>query len=135
MKGFLANKSFRWKIMVCVISALVVMCISLFLLLNIDLRAMNVIEDTYVSNAELNSYLETIREAEQSLEDYVEYRTFESIDTYYTYRARIIEYRSQLHSNPSTDVFKISIVFITMSSFLNGFAFLCCLNTNFINII
>ena len=101
---FFADKSFRWKIMVCVISALIVMCVSLFLLLNIDLQAMNVIEDTYVSNADLNSYLETIREAEQSVEDYVEYRTFESIDTYYTYRSKIMEYRSVLHQNPSSDV-------------------------------
>ena len=101
---FLADKSFRWKIMVCVISALVLMCISLFILLKTDLRAMNVIEDAYVSNAELNSYLEVIRETEQSMEDYVQYRTFEGIDNYYTHRAKIIEYCSLLHQNPSTDV-------------------------------
>jgi len=103
LRKYLHEKSLRWKIIVCVEAALVMMCATVIMLMRIDLHAMSIIEDSYVSNAELNDFLENVKSMENSLEFYVEYRSFESIDTYYTHRARVSDYRDKLHTNPSTD--------------------------------
>jgi sensor histidine kinase YesM len=101
---YVNNKSLRWRIMLCVIAAIVAMSISLVIIIRLDHYALEIIGNSYKSNTELNYFSHQLAEAEKSMETYFKYRTFESIDSYYLYQSKVESYRANMQDNPSTDV-------------------------------
>lgn len=100
---YIKNKSLRWKIMICVVAAIVAMSTSLVIIIRLDHYALEIIGSSYKSNSELNSFSRLLAEAERSMETYFKYRSFESIDSYYLYQSKIETYRVQMQDNPSTN--------------------------------
>ena len=103
IRTFLDNKSIRWRIMVCISFALVLMTIILLSTMRLTFSSVEILGDSYKSNSELNNLSLQLAEAEKSMETYVKYHTFESIDSYYTIRYKIEEYTQTMQKKPSTD--------------------------------
>src|SRR5574344_160016 len=100
---YITNRSLRWKIMSCVIVAMLAMSISLIVIIRLDHYALEIIGNSYKSNAELNYFSRQLAESEKEIETYCKYHTFESIDAYYLYQTKVEEYRANMQDNPSTD--------------------------------
>src|SRR5574344_2208517 len=98
------NKSLRWHIMVCVFISLFFMFIGLILTIRLNYSSFKTLNNIYVSNSELNSYSNLITETEKAMENYVEFHTFESIDTYFSNINQIQLHCEEMNNNPSTNV-------------------------------
>lgn len=124
IKDFLNNKSLRWRIMVCIFIALVIMTIILLSTIKLTYSSVEILGDSYKSNSEINSFSLQLAEAEKAMETYINYHTFESIDAYYANRYKIEEYTQNMQKKPSTDevlqkeyiVYQFSRSFISYSS-------------------
>ena len=124
VKSFLENKSLRWRIMICVTVALILMVAMLLSMIRITFNSVETLGDSYKSNSEINSFSIQLAEAEKAMETYVSYHTFESIDAYYSNRYKIEEYTQSMQKRPSTDevlqkeyiVYQFSRSFISFST-------------------
>ncbi len=103
LKSFLENKSLRWRIMVCVTVALILMGTMLLSMIRLTFNSVETLGDSYKSNSEINNFSLQLAEAEKAMETYVSYHTFESIDAYYSNRYKIDEYIQTMQKRPSTD--------------------------------
>src|SRR5574344_922778 len=114
------NKSLRWHIMVCVFISLFFMFIGLILTIRLNYSSFKTLNNIYVSNSELNSYSNLITETEKAMENYVEFHTFESIDTYFSNINQIQLHCEEMNNNPSTNVIlqKEFIVYQLSNSFI-----------------
>lgn len=101
IKTFLNNKSLRWKMLFVIAGAIILMSVSLILSIRLNHIIMRGLENSYESNAELDYLTQQIIQTEKSLENYVNYHTFESIDTYYTQRNKVEEFIQKLQRFPS----------------------------------
>lgn len=97
------NKSLRWKIMSCISALLVLVSASLFCFIFLNRISINILSETYNSNAKLNTFQKNITDLEYSMEVYVTYRTYESIDNYYTARVKVEDMRKTMVHSPSTN--------------------------------
>ena len=85
LKSFLENKSLRWRIMVCVTVALILMGTMLLSMIRLTFNSVETLGDSYKSNSEINNFSLQLAEAEKAMETYVSYHTFESIDANYLF--------------------------------------------------
>ncbi len=100
------DKSLRWKIMVAISLAVIVMSVSLVITMRIDHYALNIIGSSYKTNEELTMFSNDLFQMETSMETYVKYKTFESIDAFYNNSAKVDSFCQKMQSFPSTDTIK-----------------------------
>ncbi|HAH61916.1 MAG TPA: two-component sensor histidine kinase, partial [Treponema sp.] len=99
-----AEKSIRTRIIACVIAAILLMGGCLIVTIRLNQRTLERIGGSYKTNAELTEFSTNLAETERAMETYVEYRTFESIDSYYHYQTLSETFLSQFQTKPSTDI-------------------------------
>ena len=99
--NYIRNKSLRWRIMICIGIAILMLAASLLTTMRLSIYSMNNLGDSYKSNSELTHFSQAVNSIEKALENYVTYRTFESIDAYYNSRNKIEEYYKTLQDFPS----------------------------------
>lgn len=103
MKIPFKNKSIRWRIMACVVAAIIIMAVTLVAIIYLDQRMMEHMGESYKTNAQLTEVSTQLGNMEKSLENYIAYRTFESIDSYYHFQAASEELLYWFPEMPSTD--------------------------------
>ena len=99
--SYIRNKSLRWRIMLCISIAILMLTASIFMTMRLSYYTMNNLGDSYKSNSELTSFTQAVSSAEKAMENYVIYRTFESIDAYYTSRTKVSDFYETLQEFPS----------------------------------
>lgn len=97
------SKSLRWKIVVSMSFVFFIMSISLIVTVRIDQYAMHIIGKSYESNSRLAEFQKDLEALENSLEMYIAYRTFESIDSYYTNSVSVENFCASMQEFPSTN--------------------------------
>lgn len=106
LKLYIKNKSLHWKLLISVAVAICAMMISLFCIVYLNLLRMKSLGNSYKSNTELDSFSNQIAQTEKSLEDYVKYHTFESIDSYYSISKKVEESIQIMQNFPSKNLIK-----------------------------
>ena len=106
LKLYIKNKSLHWKLLISVAVAICAMMISLFCIVYLNLLRMKTLGNSYKSNTELDSFSNQIAQTEKSLEDYVKYHTFESIDSYYSISKKVEESIQIMQNFPSKNLIK-----------------------------
>ena len=97
------QKSIRFRIMASVICAIIVMLAGQLAIFALDKRIISKMGASYQTNAELSELCALLSNMEKALETYIEYKTFESIDSYYHYQSASAEKIGWLPENPSVD--------------------------------
>ena len=98
-----SKRSIRTRIIASVIAAIVVMGACLIVTIRLNQRTLERIGGSYKTNAELSEFSTNLAETEKAMETYVEYHTFESIDSYYHYQSLSDSSVGLFQSVPSTD--------------------------------
>ena len=104
ISSYIRNVSIRWRIMTAVLLAFILIGISMLLSLRMAGETLDAVGSSYQTNADLDLFTTQLSGAETAMETYMQYRTFESIDLYYQYQARIESSRIVLSDTPSTDM-------------------------------
>ncbi len=118
------NKSLRGRIMLCVFTFLIAMSVILLVTMKLTFSSVEILGDSYNSNTELNYFSQTLAQTEKALETYLNYHTFESIDNFYSNRAKVEEFMQNMQKLPSTNevvqkeyiVYQLALSFLTYSS-------------------
>ena len=97
------NQSIRKIITITMIVAIFFINILLLGVLQISRRGMTTLGEAYKSNSEINNFTECLTLTEKYMENYVIYRSFESIDAYYSNRSKLEELNATLKSFPSSN--------------------------------
>ena len=97
------GKSIRWRIMFCVISAVFFMTLYLLVIIFLNQRMIGRLGESYQTNTQLTEISTQLGNMEKSLENYIAYRTFESIDSFYHFQAASEELIYWFPEYPSTD--------------------------------
>ena len=98
---YVRNKSLRWRIMLCIGIAIVMLAASILMTMRFSIYSMQNLGDSYKSNSELTDFTQTLSNTEKAMENYVNYRTFESIDAFYNSRIKVEEFYETLQEFPS----------------------------------
>ena len=101
IKKLIENKSLRWKILSTISIAFVALALALITTIRINIKGMESLGSSYKSNSELDYFTQQITETEKALENYVNYHTFESIDSYYSYKTKVENLLSEMQFSPS----------------------------------
>jgi len=101
---FVRNKSLRWRIMLCIGIAILMLAATILMTMRFATYAIQNLGDSYKSNSELTQFTQSVSATENAMENYVIYRTFESIDAYYNSRTKIEEFYENLQEFPSNNV-------------------------------
>ena len=99
--NYIRNKSLRWRIMVCIAIAIIMLTASLLTTMRLSYFSMQNLGDSYKSNSELTYFSQAVTTTEKAMENYVSYRSFESIDAYYNSRTKVEDYYDKLQDFPS----------------------------------
>jgi len=102
-KLYFLNKGLQWKLLFAIFVTIIAMIISLFFIIFLNLYRMNSLSDSYQSNIELDYFTNQLAKTENSLENYLNYHTFESIDSYYSNKEKVVELISNMQNFPSTN--------------------------------
>jgi len=70
--------------MTCIIISVIIMLISSVVTMRVEFYSLDVIGSTYKSNSELVEFSDRLNATERAMENYVNYHTFDSIDSYYS---------------------------------------------------
>lgn len=100
------GRSLRYKIMLCVSGVTFMIVASLLGFILLNRLSINAMGNAYTSNAELTNLQKNISEMEYAMELYNSYRTYESIDSYYSSRVKVDDFRTKMQKNPSLDELK-----------------------------
>ena len=98
---YIRNKSLRWRIMACIGIAILILAASLFTTMRLSYYSMQNLGDSYKSNSDLTYFSKAVTTTEKAMENYVSYRSFESIDAYYNSRTKVEVYYESLQDFPS----------------------------------
>jgi sensor histidine kinase YesM len=82
---------------------------------------MNSVGDSYITNIELQDYDELLTSTENAMEEYIRYRTFEAIDTYYQFRAKTEMKSMSFSKTPSLN--KVAMQEYKVSKLVESFLF------------
>jgi len=99
--NYIRNKSLRWRIMVCIGIAIIMLAASLLTTTHMSYYSMQNLGESYKSNSELTHFSQAVSTTEKAMENYVNYRTFESIDAYYNSRTKVEDYYAGFQDFPS----------------------------------
>ena len=98
---YIRNKSLRWRIMLCIGIAIVMLAATILMTMRFTTYSMQNLGNAYKSNSELTDFTQTLSSVEKSMENYVNYRTFESIDAFYNSRVKTETFYETLQDFPS----------------------------------
>ena len=98
---YIRNKSLRWRIMFCIGIAIVMLAASILMTMRFATNSMQNLGDSYKSNSELTDFSQNLSSTEKAMENYVNYRTFESIDAFYNSRIKVEDFYDTLQEFPS----------------------------------
>ena len=98
---YIRNKSLRWRIMLCIGLAIVMLAASTLMTMRFSAYSMQNLGDSYKSNSELTDFTQTLSSTEKAMENYINYRTFEGIDAFYNSRIKVEEFYDTLQEFPS----------------------------------
>ena len=87
--------------MICIGIAIIMLAASLLTTMRLSYFTMQNLGDSYKSNSELTHFSQSVTTAEKAMENYVSYRSFESIDAYYNARNKVEDYYSSFQEFPS----------------------------------
>ncbi len=87
--NYVRNKSLRWRIMVSIGIAVFMLTTSILATTRLTYSSINNLGDSYKSNSELTYFTQEVTSTEIAMENYVNYRSFESIDAYYNARTKV----------------------------------------------
>ncbi len=104
IRKFIENLSMRKIIIASIFFAIVFLNIVLAGTLRLNLKGMTTLGYAYKSNSEINDFSEYLSNTEKYMENYVSYRTFESIDSFYMNRGKLEELCQNLQGKPSKNV-------------------------------
>ena len=99
--NYVRNKSLRWRIMVSIGIAIFMLATSILATTRLTYYSISNLGDSYKSNSELTYFTQEVTSTEIAMENYVNYRTFESIDAYYNSRTKVEDFYEKLQSFPS----------------------------------
>ena len=99
--NYVRNKSLRWRIMVSIGIAIFMLATSILATTRLTYYSINNLGDSYKSNSDLTYFTQEVTSTEIAMENYVNYRTFESIDAYYNSRTKVEDFYENLQSFPS----------------------------------
>ncbi len=99
--NYIRNKSLRWRIMICIGIAIIMIAATLLTTTRLSYYSIQTLGDSYKSNSELTHFSQAVSTTEKAMENYVNYRTFESIDAYYNSRTKVEDYFSKFQDFPS----------------------------------
>ena len=99
--NYIRNKSLRWRIMVCIGIAIIILAASLLTTMRLSFYSMSNLGDSYKSNSELTYFSKAVTATEKAMENYINYRSFESIDAYYNSRTKVEDYYDSFQDFPS----------------------------------
>ena len=99
--NYIRNKSLRWRIMVCIGIAILLLAAGLTITMRLAYYSMYNLGDSYQSNSELIQFTQALSSTEKAMENYVSYRTFESIDAYYNSRNKVEDFYEKMQDFPS----------------------------------
>ena len=99
--NYIRNKSLRWRIMVCIGIAIIMLAATLLTTTRLSYYSMQTLGDSYKSNSELTHFSQAVTTTENAMENYINYRSFESIDAYYNSRTKVETYFSNFQEFPS----------------------------------
>ena len=71
---YIRNKSLRWRIMLCIGIAILMLTASLLMTMRFSTYSMQNLGDSYKSNSELTDFTQTLSSTEKAMENYVKYR-------------------------------------------------------------
>ncbi len=97
------DRTIRSRLITSFVITVSVMCILLMYVMFSVSSIMSSVADSYRSNVALDEYSSVLLRTETSLETYMNVRSFESIDNYYTYRSKLDLLTTELHQKPSSD--------------------------------
>lgn len=101
--NYMRNKSLRYRIMLSIGLAILMIALSVVLTIRLVNSSAADIGNSYKSNSELTSFSKLLTDTEKSMEDYVNYRTFESIDAYFNSRNKVESFYESLQEFPSSN--------------------------------
>jgi sensor histidine kinase YesM len=87
--------------MACIGIAILILAASLFTTMRLSYYSMQNLGDSYKSNSDLTYFSQAVTTTEKAMENYVSYRSFESIDAYYNSRTKVEVYYESLQDFPS----------------------------------
>ena len=99
--NYIRNKSLRWRIMICIGIAILMLAASLLTTMRLSYYSIQNLGNSYKSNTELTHFSTAVTATEKAMENYVNYRSFESIDAYYNSRTKVEDYYEQFQEFPS----------------------------------
>ncbi|MCR4899839.1 MAG: histidine kinase [Treponema sp.] len=99
--NYIRNKSLRWRIMLCIGIAILMLAASIIMTMRYSSYSIQNLGDSYKSNSELTQFTQAVSATENAMENYVIYRTFESIDAYYNARTKVEDFYKELPEFPS----------------------------------
>ena len=98
---YIRNKSLRWRILFCIGIAILMLAASILMTMRFSSYAMQNLGASYKSNSELTDFSDNLSLTEKAMENYVNYRTFESIDAFYNSRLKVEDFYERLQDFPS----------------------------------
>lgn len=101
LRARLSDVSLRRQILFSSLVSIIVMAIILFSTMRVCLRSIEVLGNSYRSNIDLSSFSKSLELTEKAMENYVNYHTFDSIDSFYSYRITVENFISNMQSKPS----------------------------------
>ena len=101
---YFQSKSLRWRIMLSIFVSIFILMITLLVVYQIDYFSMRLIGSAYKSNLELTDFTQSLNQTEKSMENYVNFHTFDSIDSYYSARNKVSEFMENMQIRPSQDL-------------------------------
>jgi len=105
--NYIRNKSLRWRIMVSIAIAIMMLTAGIITTTRISFFFIQNLGSSYKSNTELTEFSQFITSTEKAMENYINYRTFESIDAYYNSRTKVEDYYEQFQDFPSKNEVEI----------------------------
>lgn len=110
------NKSLRWRILFCITIAIILMALSLFGTMRLSNISMKSLGESFGSSSELSYFTQDINSTEKAMESYVNYHTFESIDSYYYYRNKVEAFFDSMQEFPSkNDIYQKEYVVLQLA--------------------
>ncbi|MCQ2576507.1 MAG: histidine kinase [Treponema sp.] len=106
LKNRLSSLSLRRQILLTSLISFMVMVIVLFSTMRVSVRSVEVLGNSYRSNIDLSSFSKSLESTEKAMESYVNYHTFDSIDSFYAHRNNIENYISGMQNSPSVSDLK-----------------------------
>ena len=101
---YFQSKSLRWRIMLSIFVSIFILMVTLLVVYRMEYYSVKIIGSAYKSNMELTSFTDSLNLTEKALENYINFHTFDSIDSYYSSKNKVSEHLEKMQMRPSQDI-------------------------------